>query len=277
MEERYNVYFAGQVKAGADAGNVRAQLAKLFNANEATLDKLFSGTPQLIKRECDRATAQKYQTAMERAGAVPVIKRAEPAAAATPPVHNSAPASKPMTAAERIAALAAAPDEVRFKQSSREAAPLSAASAPTSVADNDGIALAPPGTAVLRESERSTPVIREVDTSGLALDKTATRLSNVPAPPPAAPDTSHMSMGAVGESIPNLVSQAVPLSPNLDGLELSAKGTDFSDCAAPEHEPLELDLSAFAALPPGTATKEEQQRQPLPVAVPSTDHISIQE
>jgi hypothetical protein len=274
MEERYNVYFAGQMKAGADPGTVRAQLAKLFNANQATLDKLFSGTPQLIKRDCDRATADKYQAAMDRAGAIPVIKRVEAAAAASAaaksPAGQNNPPSRPMTAAEKIAALAAAPDETRFRQAARDATPAKPAQT-----DTGGIVLAPPGTAVLRESERSTPVIRDVDTSGLALDSTAERLSDVPAPPPAAPDTSHLSMGAVGDSIPNLPSHAAPLSPNLDGLALSAQGTDFSDCAAPEHEPLELDLSALAALPPGTATNEEQQRQPLPIAVPSTDHISL--
>ena len=38
MEERYNVYFAGQVMAGFDARVVRDKLAKIFNADQATLD-----------------------------------------------------------------------------------------------------------------------------------------------------------------------------------------------------------------------------------------------
>ena len=280
MDERYNIYFAGQIKAGADLASVRAQVGKLFNANQATLDKLFSGTPQLIKRDCDRATAQKYQAAIDRAGGIPVIKRVESSAAASAPVPPP-PAPKPLTAAERIAALAAAPDEVRFKQGPGAAAPANPAPAPASaptspVTDTSGIALAPPGTAVLRESERSAPVVRNVDTSHLAFEQ-AERLSAVPTPPPPAPDTSHLSMGAVGDSIPNLPSQAAPVAPDLSGLALSAPGTDFSDCAPPEPAPLNLDLSAMAALPPGTSTPEELDRQPLPVAVPSTDHISLQD
>ncbi|MEZ5571627.1 MAG: hypothetical protein R3E64_06340 [Halioglobus sp.] len=277
MEERYNVYFAGQVKDGADPASVREQLAKVFNANSATLDKLFCGDPQLIKRECDLATAQKYQAAMERAGAVPIIKRT--AAASTSPPPSRAPAAeatRTMTAAERIAALAAAPDENRFKR--EQAASATATSTATAApADTDGIVLAPPGTAVLRDEERAEPVIRTVDTSHLALDTTAERLSDEASPAPASPDTSHLSMGEVGDTIPNLPSSNAPLSPNLDGLELSAAGTDFSDCAAPEQETPALDLSALATLAPGTQTEEEQRRQPIPVAVPSTDHISIQE
>ena len=106
MEARYNVYFSGQLLDGQQLPTVRANMAKLFNADEATLDKLFSGKAQLVKRDCDKATALKYKQAIEKAGAIPVIKAAE----ATPAPSPAAPTDKPMTAAERIAALASAPD-----------------------------------------------------------------------------------------------------------------------------------------------------------------------
>ena len=213
MEERYNVYFAGQVMAGFDARVVRDKLAKIFNADQATLDKLFSGKAQLIKRDCDAATAGKYKQALERAGAIPIIKTAATAAAtaattAAPAPANSTsssptnPPARAMTAAEKIAALAAAPDETRFQQRASDSAAAdhrsntavvrneTGSSAYTGTeSDNSGIVLAPPGTAVLREEERAAPVVREVDTSGLAIDATATRLSDAPPPLPAAPDT----------------------------------------------------------------------------------------
>jgi hypothetical protein len=267
MDERYSVYFDGQVIAGHDVRSVREKLAKVFNADQPTLDKLFSGKLQLIKRGCDAATAQKYKTAMERAGAVPLIK---PETSAGAPA--AAPA-QPMTAAQRIAALAAAPDETRFKQA--PAAPAVSADAESTMG---GIALAPAGTEVLRAHERATPIVREVDTSGLAVDSAAARLSDIPPPPPAAPDTSHLSMGEVGERIPNLESGLEPLFPDLEGLELSAPGTDFSDCAAPDPQPPVLDVSGLAALPPGMLPLEEQQRREhLPVPVPSTDHLTIKD
>jgi hypothetical protein len=303
MEERYNVYFAGQVMAGFDARVVRDKLAKIFNADQATLDKLFSGKAQLIKRDCDAATAAKFKQALERAGAIPIIKNAATAAAtaattaAPAPVNaaSSSPTSPPtraMTAAEKIAALAAAPDENRYQQRASDRAAAdhrshtavgrnetgSTTNTDTGTeSDNSGIVLAPPGTAVLRAEERVAPVVREVDTSGLAIDASATRLSDAPPPPPAAPDTRHLSMGEVGDTIPNLPSAATPLSPNLDGLVLSAAGTDFSDCAAPAAEALPLDLSHLAALPPGDIPLEELRRRPLPVATPDTDHITLED
>lgn len=267
MDERYSVYFDGQVIAGHDVGSVREKLAKVFNADQPTLDKLFSGTLQLIKRGCDAATAQKYKAAMERAGAVAIIK---PETAAAAPATAAA---RPMTAAQRIAALAAAPDETRFMQ-----APAAPAVSTEAESSTGGIALAPAGTEVLRAHERATPTVRDVDTSGLAVDSTAGRLSDIPPEPPAAPDTNHLSMGDVGERIPNLESGLEPLFPDLEGLELSAPGTDFSDCAAPDAQAPALDVSGLTALPPGTLPLEEQRRQQhLPVPVPSTDHLTIKD
>jgi hypothetical protein len=84
-------------------------------------------------------------------------------------------------------------------------------------------------------------------------------------------------MGELGATIPNLGSSAVPLSPNLEGLALSAAGTDFSDCAGPAPLAPSLDLSHIVALPPGEMPLAEQQRRPIPVATPNCDHISLQE
>jgi hypothetical protein len=270
MEERYNVYFAGQVLEGCDRSSVRDKLAKVFNADQATLDKLFSGKAQLIKRNCDKATALQYREAMERAGAIPIVKRTDSQTVAT----ATAPA-RTMTAAEKIAALAAAPDTNLYSSAASGAASQAVHQAATT--EPGGLALAPAGTEVLREEERAAPIIREVDTSGLAVDTAAMRLSEEAPPAPAAPDTRHLSMGDVDDTIPNLPRFTAPLSPGIDGLALSAPGTDFSDCAAPKPPVLQLDLSALAILPPGTALLEERHRSREPGAVPSTDHISLKE
>lgn len=269
MEERYNVYFAGQVLEGHALPSVREKLAKVFNADQATLDKLFSGKPQLIKRDCDTATAHKYKEAMQRAGAAAIIKPAEITAAVAP----GAPA-RAMTAAEKIAALAAAPDANRYSSATSGAAPQTQEE--DSVAEPGAIVLAPPGTAVLREDERAPHIRREVDTSGLAVDATAARLSDEPPPPPAAPDTGHLSMGEVGDFIPNLPSLEIPLSPDIDGIMLSAEGTDFSDCITPAPAVAQRDLSALEVLPAGGPLLEERYRRREPAA-PVTDHLSLQD
>lgn len=261
MAERYSVYYAGQVMEGREPGEVREKLGKVFKADQETLDRLFSGKPQLLKRDCDKETAQKYLRAMENAGAVPLIKALD--------------TGQPASAADRIAALAKAPDEQGYQSDATEApAGPETAESP----DTDGtLDLAPEGTAVLREDERLQPRQRDIDTGDLAVDSGAERLSEEPPPAPPAPDTSHLQMGEVGDDIPNLPGQAAPLNPDVSALELSAEGTDFSDCAAGAAPPPKLDLSGLDLAPEGSDVLEERYRGAAKGAAPSTDHLSLEE
>jgi hypothetical protein len=84
-------------------------------------------------------------------------------------------------------------------------------------------------------------------------------------------------MAEVGETIPHLPSGETPVSPNIDGLALSAPGSDFSDCASPEARALPLDLSALSLEPPGTDLLEEKYRGRKSDAAPSTDHLSLED
>ena len=270
MEARYNVYFAGEVLAGHLPESVRERLAKVFNADQQTLDKLFSGNAQLIKRDCDEATALKYKSAMEKAGAKPILK-------ATNTAESPSDSDQKMTPAEKIAALAAAPDEGRYSAPEKDAVPVSKGLQKNAEPDFDGIVLAPEGTAALREEERAEPFSREVDTTGLAVDAAAERLSEELPTPPPAPDTSHLDMGQVGETIPNLVSADTALTPDINAFSLSPRGTDFSDCHLPAAEALPLDLSNLDLASPGADVLEAKYRKQDTKAAPDTDHISLQD
>ena len=68
-DQLFEVAFSGKVSDGANPDEVRARVGKMFNADEAKLDQLFSGKRIVIKKNIDQATASKYQTALTRAGA----------------------------------------------------------------------------------------------------------------------------------------------------------------------------------------------------------------
>lgn len=275
MEARYNIYFAGALREGHELSAVRAAIASLFKADEATLARLFSGTRQLVKRDCDKATALKYKRAFESAGAVPIIQAAATQASAAAP----GTASEPMTAAQRIAALAAAPDPGHRRQSSSGAAPALSEKIDEKIAEpmaeSGSIQLAPEGTPVLLPQERQAPPERTVETPQLQLDTSGERLSATPTPPPPAPDTSHLSEGPVGELLPSLPASAAPLSPDTSGIALSPDGTDLSDCAAPAAAAPELDLSAIALAPVGADVLEAQYRKRPERPAPATDHLTL--
>ena len=276
MEARYNVYFAGQLRAGHDLAGVRDQLARLFKADTATLDKLFSGKPQLVKRDCDKATALKYQQAMEQAGAVPIIKSlAQPA--------ESEPAAAPGKAAsmaERIAALAAAPDITYPHQTGKKTGPDTAqiqqSTQPDEAAEG-GIRLAPAGTAVLLPQERPAPAISNVTPPDLEIFASGQRLSEPRPEPPPAPDTSHLSAGEAGELLPNLPSAGTRLAPDTSALSLAPDGTDLTDCAASKPRPPDIDLSSLELAPAGADVLEAQYRDRHDRPMPATDHLALED
>ncbi|MCB1707765.1 MAG: hypothetical protein KDI10_03385 [Halioglobus sp.] len=272
MEARYNIYFAGQLLAGHALAGVRENIARLFNADDATLDKLFSGKAQLVKRDCDKATALKYKQAMEQAGARPVIKAS---AATAPPADTPAAAPRPMTAAERIAALAAGPDLAY--QRKPDAAAAAPAVAPATDRAGGGIQLAPAGTAVLTPGERQPPASSTVQAPALEVHARGQRLSDAPPAPPPPPDTSHLSAGPAGERLPTLPSARAPLSPDTSAIALAPDGTDFSDCAAPEPAPPVLDLSGIALAGPGADVLEKQYRNRHDQPPPATDHLALED
>ena len=280
MSTRYNIYFAGQLVEGEQLETVRARLARLFNADEQTLDRLFSGKAQLLKRDCDKATALKYKQAMEKAGALPLVRASGgsgPApTAVAPPLPEAKAQQKTLTAAERIAALAAAAD-ARDRTSRGESPAAEGPPADSSEEEAGGVSLAPVGADVLRKEERTVTATVDIDTHSLDLDPSGERLSPEPPEAPPAPDTSHLEMGAVGDVIPTLPRHETALSPDIEGMELAPAGTDFADCAAPPAQAPQLDLSRLDLAPAGSDVLEEAFRKRPPPEAPATDHLSLEE
>jgi len=103
-DQMFEVAFSGQISEGASLDEVKARVAKMFNADDAKLAQLFSGKRIVIKKNIDRATAAKYQTALNRAGAqcevtpmggAPAVKPAAAPAADKPAAEKPAAATAP--------------------------------------------------------------------------------------------------------------------------------------------------------------------------------------
>ena len=131
MNSRYDVCFSGQLQQGQELQAVRQKIQKLFNASPQTLEKLFSGKTQILKRGCDEQTAQKYRQAIERAGALANIR------------------------ASAVATTQAEPPVASGTQSQTE---------------NSGLDLAPAGSDVLRPEERPAVATSEIDVFRYRID-----------------------------------------------------------------------------------------------------------
>lgn len=66
----YEIVFSGRLVQGAQADKVKANLARLFQADEQRMALLFSGRRLVLKNNLDAQAAEKYRATLERAGAL---------------------------------------------------------------------------------------------------------------------------------------------------------------------------------------------------------------
>ncbi len=84
MSDCYNVVFNGGVAEGHEKNEVKKRLASILKEDSATIDKIFSGKPLIIKRDADLATCEKIQKVFLSAGAICSIKKSENQTASQP-------------------------------------------------------------------------------------------------------------------------------------------------------------------------------------------------
>ncbi len=73
----YEIAFSGRLLPGAQPDAVKANLARLFQADAQRIALLFSGRRMVIKNNLDAAAAEKYRVALERAGALAEVSSME--------------------------------------------------------------------------------------------------------------------------------------------------------------------------------------------------------
>lgn len=179
---RYEIAFSGQLVPGAQPELVKANMAKLFQADAQRIAQLFSGRRIVIKNNLDAAGAEKYRATLERAGArVEVVDMdvlIEEVELAPPPVE-----SVPVPTA---AAPVARPGRLHVVPRDEYMAAFSDVDAP----DFD---IAPVGSDL--QDARPDAAAPQVDLSQFSLAPVGSDMGQAkPATPAAAPDTSHLKL-----------------------------------------------------------------------------------
>lgn len=215
---RFEIAFAGQLVPGADPVKVKANLAKLFQADEQRIALLFSGRRIVIKTGLDAATAEKYRATIERAGAV--VEVAEVAAteqvaavrsaagdsaagvpvagnpAAGTPAPESPGSEPPAEAAPQSAPTASAADTgtpQTTAASGKRLLPRDEYMAAFSEVDAPDFDIAPVGADLLEEKAEVAEL--PLDLSEFSLAPVGSDMGQQKAPPAApAPDTSHIKL-----------------------------------------------------------------------------------
>ncbi|ANI13785.1 hypothetical protein SAMN05216577_101300 [Pseudomonas citronellolis] len=178
---RFEIVFSGQTLPGADPEAVKANLAKLFQADAQRIALLFSGRRLVLKNNLDAAAADKYRAALERAGArVEVVDMApavEEIELAPPPAAEPAPTPAPA---------AATPGRLKV-------APRDEYMAAFAEVDAPDFGLAPVGADL--QDDKAEPRAPQVDLSQFSLAPVGSDMGQAKADPAApAPDTSHLKL-----------------------------------------------------------------------------------
>lgn len=222
----YAVVFQGQCADGVDEATVRANLAKLFNADAARIEKMFGGRKVVIKKGLDAEAARKYKAVLSKAGAVVSIMDTSASAIAAPAAESQATAEAAAPAPEPAALTAV--DPVKADESTvaePAAARPDAGQPPQTVPDAYADAENPP---------------TAIDSSLAEPGETLVEYQ-----PPEAPDIAidHLSMAEAGATLVEV--EAVP-EPEFD---LSAMTLDEPGVTLVEPEkitPPEYDLSGMS-------------------------------
>ena len=182
---RYEIAFSGQLVPGAQLDLVKANMAKLFQADAQRIALLFSGRRLVIKNNLDEAAAEKYRATLERAGAVvevtdmDAVEIEEVEMAPPPPYEPPAPAPAAAIPSGTPKPLVVAPRDEYMAAFSDVEAP--------------DFGIAPVG--VDLQDEKPEPVAPKVDLSQFSLAPAGSDMGQAkaaPAGPP--PDISHLKL-----------------------------------------------------------------------------------
>jgi hypothetical protein len=197
-EPQYDIFFRGEALDGSDINHTKAHFSKLFKAEGAKLEQLFSGKVIALKKNLNKVDAAKYQQLFKNAGAKIYIKAAviDTAAAAPTPVQ-------PTTDSE-------------------------AAKKPAASTSN--LEVMPAGSDVLNSQERKADVQSNIDTSKITLSPESALPPIKVQPAVNIPDISHLSAADVGSDL--LIDKpitAAPPSPNTEHISVADLGCDMQD------------------------------------------------
>ncbi|WP_439106346.1 hypothetical protein [Congregibacter sp.] len=251
-DERYDIAFAGECLEGHDPQAVRQALGDLFNADEGTLERLFSGTRQRIKRNCDKATALKYQKSLGAAGAKAIITKAD----------NASVASNSATAVQDAAPTA-------------NAAASDTANTGGKAIDGSAFELLPGGSDVLRPEERASREDVAIDLSHLSLGETGDRLSDETTGAEPAVTAPDYDVAEPGARMGPVDTSTAPDAPDISSLDLAPAGVDLVDSSLHTSPATQVNIDHLNLAESGSDLLTEDERSVSDAQAPDTSHLKL--
>ena len=184
----YEVAFSGKLVADARLDVVKANLAKIFQADEQRIAQLFSGRRIVIKSNLDAAGAEKYREILARAGALLEVRALDQADVVAPVEAESSSAvqASPVVASHQAPAAQVKPGKLKVAPRDEYMAAFIDVEAPD-------LGIAPLGSDLQDGVQPAEAPVLDLSQFSLApVGSDMGQEKNRPSPP--APDTSHLQL-----------------------------------------------------------------------------------
>lgn len=186
----FQLVFKGECAPGTDMATARSNARTLFKASVEQIERMFSGSPVVIRNKLDEDQAEKYRQVLHKHGMVAHVQpmpgsqpQAKPAPAPTPEPQPASAAPAPAKAVSRSAAPAVEPGD-RLPVAGDKVDDILAGSA---------LGLDPVGVTLVEPEEVEAPMFQHLDDWTLAPTGSDIGVER-DLPPPMVPDVSHLSL-----------------------------------------------------------------------------------
>src|SRR5690554_4514303 len=186
----FQLVFKGECASGTDMATARSNARTLFKASVEQIERMFSGSPVVIRNKLDEDQAEKYRQVLHKHGMVAHVQpmpgsqpQARPAPAPTPEPQPASAVSAPAKAVSRSASPAVEPGD-RLPVAGDKVDDILAGSA---------LGLDPVGVRLVEPEEVESPMFQHLDDWTLAPAGSDIGVER-DLPPPMVPDVSHLSL-----------------------------------------------------------------------------------
>ncbi|WP_417515970.1 hypothetical protein [Marinobacter sp.] len=189
----FQLVFKGECVPGTDIATARSNARALFKASVDQVERMFSGSPVVIRNKLDEEQAEKYRAVLSKHGMVAYVQPMQGAQAQAKPVPAAQPGNATPGPAKTVPP-AASPQSRTGASNTEPGDRLPVAGERVDdILAGSALGLDPVGVTLVEPEEAEPPMFQHLDDWTLAPAGSDIGVRR-DLPPPIVPDVSHLSL-----------------------------------------------------------------------------------
>lgn len=186
----FQLMFKGECAPGTDMATARNNARALFKASVEQIERMFSGSPVVIRNKLDQEQAEKYRAVLNKHGMVAYVQPMAGSQPKTKPEPATTPASKPVEPTPAPASPQSGAGAVNVEPGDRLQV---AGDKVDDILAGSALGLDPVGVTLAEPVKAEVPMFQHLDDWTLAPAGSDIGIER-DLPPPVVPDVSHLSL-----------------------------------------------------------------------------------